>query len=85
MAIKILKSKLWSLDAKPWKRNITEIDGEILVISQFTLYHSSKSNGSPSFHRAMNGTESRVLYDLLIDELKRSYSHTKVFNGNRVD
>lgn len=35
-----------------WKKNVKDIEGEVLCVSQFTLF-ASTSKGKPDFHRAM--------------------------------
>ena len=35
-----------------WKKNVKDIDGEVLCVSQFTLF-ATTAKGKPDFHRAM--------------------------------
>ena len=36
---------------KPWAKSIVDIQGEILSVSQFTLYGTVKKGTKPDFHR----------------------------------
>ena len=49
--------------------NIREDDGNILVISQFTLHASTKKGHRPSYIRAANPDVAIPLYEQFVDEL----------------
>lgn len=49
--------------------NINDIDGEILVISQFTLLASYKKGNRPSYIHAAKPEESIPLYEYFCDKL----------------
>ncbi len=44
-------------------RSVVDIDGEVLVVSQFTLYGDCRRGRRPSFQEAASPQEARVLYD----------------------
>jgi D-tyrosyl-tRNA(Tyr) deacylase len=50
--------------------SVLEVGGEILVISQFTLYGDTKKGRRPSFTEAMEPKEAEKLYLMFIDYLK---------------
>lgn len=54
--------------------NLSLIDtgGEILSISQFTLYANTKNGRRPSFTDAMKPDEASKLYDIFNDELRKT-------------
>ncbi|KAH9580902.1 D-aminoacyl-tRNA deacylase DTD [Trypanosoma melophagium] len=74
IARKLLGLRLWSSDdgQKTWDRNIKQIDGDILLISQFTLMHVLKGN-KPDFHMAMDPEEALKMFNTLRDTLKNDY------------
>ena len=49
---KLLRLKLFEHEGAQWKRSVTEIDGELLCVSQFTLFASVKKN-KPDFSGAL--------------------------------
>ena len=50
-------------------RSITDIDGEALVVSQFTLYASYKKGNRPSWFRAGSHEHSIPLYNAFCQQL----------------
>ena len=50
---------------------VTEIDGECLVVSQFTLHASTKKGNRPSYIRAARPEIAIPLYETFIDQLSR--------------
>ncbi len=54
--------------------SITDIYGEILVISQFTLHASTKKGNRPSYSRALKPEKAVNIYNTFISELKNIFS-----------
>lgn len=82
LASKILKMRLWpdDVDAQ-WKRNVQDIGGEVLCVSQFTLYASTRKGNKPDFHGAAKPDIAKELYDHFVATIARSYEQTKVKDG----
>jgi len=57
-------------DGKPWSQTIQEVKGEILVISQFTLYGDCRKGRKPSFSGAAPPEQAEKLYDQFVDRLR---------------
>ena len=55
-------------------RSITDIDGEALVVSQFTLYASYKKGNRPSWFRAGSHEHSIPLYNAFCQQLSTAIS-----------
>lgn len=51
-------------------KSVLDIDGEVLVVSQFTLLADTKKGNRPSFIKAKEPNEADRLYNLYMSELK---------------
>lgn len=49
-----------------------ELNKELLVVSQFTLYAGTSKGNRPSYINSLKHEEANVLYDLFVEELKKS-------------
>lgn len=58
--------------AKPWNATVRDIDGEVLLVSQFTLNAKLKS-GKPSFHRSMKPEPAKVMWDSFVSAAQEIY------------
>jgi D-tyrosyl-tRNA(Tyr) deacylase len=56
---------------KPWMKSVVDIKGEILSVSQFTLYATIKKGTKPDFHKAQKGPVAVELYTEFLDLLKK--------------
>ncbi len=68
---KIVHLRLFPNEGGKMDRNILEVGGEILVVSQFTLAANIKRGNRPDFTAAKEPKEAKRLYDLFCDELSR--------------
>jgi D-tyrosyl-tRNA(Tyr) deacylase len=55
-----------------WEKSIQEIGGEILVISQFTLYGDCRKGRRPSFDRSATPHAAEDLYNRFVAKLRQS-------------
>ncbi|HIK16892.1 MAG TPA: D-tyrosyl-tRNA(Tyr) deacylase [Leptolyngbyaceae cyanobacterium M33_DOE_097] len=53
-------------------RSVQEIEGELLVISQFTLYGDCRKGRRPSFDRAATPTQAEAMYKKFVEKLRAS-------------
>jgi D-tyrosyl-tRNA(Tyr) deacylase len=70
-----LAAKLWHLrvltdDAGGIGRSVAEAGGEVLVVSQFTLYGDTRRGRRPSWSAAAPPEQAEPLVDALVDELR---------------
>lgn len=63
MARKLVNLRIFSDEQGVMNRNITDVGGEILVVSQFTLYASTRKGNRPSWGRAARAEISRPLFE----------------------
>lgn len=69
MAGKIVRMRLFSDADGVMNRSVQDIGGEILAVSQFTLYASVKKGNRPSWSRAARGDVSGPLFDEFVARL----------------
>jgi len=74
MINKLLKLRIFPDDAHNMNRSVTDIGGEILVVSQFTLYGDARKGQRPSFIDAMPPSEAERLYNDFMSKLRTSTS-----------
>lgn len=60
--------------------NIQEVDGSILVVSQFTLHASTKKGNRPSFIRAARPEQAIPLYEYFLHQLQAMFP-SKIASG----
>ena len=66
---RIAKLRIWENSEGRMALSLAEIDGEALVVSQFTLFGSLKKGNRPSFNRAALPELAESLYKKFIDAL----------------
>jgi D-aminoacyl-tRNA deacylase len=71
MVGKIVRMRLFADDAGVMNRSVQEVGGEILAISQFTLYASVKKGNRPSWSRAARGEVSQPMFERFVAKLAR--------------
>jgi D-tyrosyl-tRNA(Tyr) deacylase len=62
-------------------KDLKDVRGEILVISQFTLFADTRKGRRPSFTKAETLKRAKELYEKFILKLKESYDPDKVKAG----
>lgn len=50
--------------------SLADVNGEILLVSQFTLYANCKKGNRPSFFDAGNPEEAQKLYEYMVEKVK---------------
>lgn len=63
---KIAKLRVFEDEQGKTNRSLSDIGGEVLVVSQFTLYANCKKGNRPSFTDAMEPGQARRLCELFI-------------------
>ena len=69
MAGKIVRMRIMADENGVMNRSVLEVGGEILAVSQFTLYASVKKGNRPSWSRAARGDVSQPLFERFVARL----------------
>ncbi len=69
MAQKLVRLRVFPDDAGVMNRSVVEADGQILAVSQFTLYASTRKGNRPSWGRAARGDISQPLFEQFVAQL----------------
>jgi len=70
MIQKMLKLRIFDDENGKTNLSIDEVGGELLLVSQFTLYADCKKGNRPSFFRAGNPEKASALYDYMIEKCR---------------
>ncbi|CAN6619555.1 D-aminoacyl-tRNA deacylase [Trichomonascus vanleenenianus] len=67
-ANKVTKLRLWPNEdgSQQWRRSVMDVDGDIICVSQFTLFAKVKKGTKPDFHSAAKGQEAQAIYDKVL-------------------
>lgn len=66
---KVTNLRVFDDDNGVMNRSVQEIDGELLVVSQFTLHASTKKGNRPSYIRASKPDIAIPLYETFVEQL----------------
>lgn len=70
MARKLAGLRVFPDDERRMNRSVREVEGSLLVISQFTLYGDTSRGMRPSFTEAASPERAEELYELFLDALR---------------
>lgn len=69
---KIVNLRIFEDNNNVMNLSALELNKELLVVSQFTLYADTSKGNRPSYINSLKHEEASVLYDLFVEELKKS-------------
>jgi D-tyrosyl-tRNA(Tyr) deacylase len=77
MAERVLHFRAFTDDNGRMNRNVQQVNGELLVVSQFTLVADTHNGHRPSFSNAMTADPAKLLYLQFFDALQYAYPRVK--------
>jgi D-tyrosyl-tRNA(Tyr) deacylase len=80
LAQKIVNMRIFNDENGLMNKSLADVDGRILLISQFTLFAQTKKGNRPSFIKAAKPAQAIPLYEKMIAELAQ-LSNTKIETG----
>lgn len=69
MVDKILNLRIFERDGK-FDHSLLDVNGELLLVSQFTLYGDCSRGRRPSFSDAMGADDARVIFERLTERVR---------------
>lgn len=81
---KLLNLRIFSDEDNKMNLSLKDIDGQLLLVSQFTLYGNCKKGNRPSFVDAGKPDMAEALYDYIVSEAKKQIEHvaTGIFGAD---
>ena len=70
LSSKIVNLRIFDDEARVPNLSIKEIEGDIILVSQFTLHASTKKGNRPSYMKASKGEIALPLYEALVKQLE---------------
>lgn len=71
MTKKLANLRIFDDEEGVMNKSILDVEGEILSISQFTLYGDTTKGNRPSYVKALNGEEAIKLYETFNEEMNK--------------
>ncbi|WP_346898028.1 D-aminoacyl-tRNA deacylase [Clostridium sp. UBA7503] len=74
---KVLGMRIFEDEDERMNFSLQDIEGELLIISQFTLYGDCRKGKRPDFMKAQGGDAARELYNELVEAFKKEIPNLK--------
>jgi D-tyrosyl-tRNA(Tyr) deacylase len=68
---KIVNLRIFEDEEGKLNKSLLEVGGELLVVSQFTLYGDCRKGRRPNFMEALSGEKAEELYNLFVEECEK--------------
>lgn len=81
LARKISAMRIFGDEEGKMNRSLTEIEGSLMIVSQFTLHASTKKGNRPSFIKSAHPEKAIPLYDSFITKTQNLLPQTHTITG----
>ena len=78
---KIVNLRIFKDAEGKMNNSVASIEGEILIVSQFTLYGDARKGRRPSYSSAANGDDAEKIYNSFIESVGNIYPPDKIKTG----
>jgi D-tyrosyl-tRNA(Tyr) deacylase len=72
LAQKVARLRIFPDNEGKMNRSVVDVLGELLIVSQFTLYGDTKKGNRPSYSQAAAPEHARQLYEFFVSSCKRT-------------
>ena len=81
LAGKILSMRIFADEQDRMNRSVIDVDGGLLIVSQFTLFADTKKGNRPSFLRSAKPDAAIPLYESFLENMRSRYAADRVVAG----
>ena len=74
---KILNLRIFSDSNHKMNLSLNDVNGELLIVSQFTLYANCKKGNRPSFIESASSIDAENIYNQFVNYMKSKYENIK--------
>lgn len=75
MINKLLSYRVFNDAKDKMNLSVQDINGDVMIVSQFTLSADTKSGNRPGFSTAKNPLEAETLYNYFVNQISKSYKN----------
>lgn len=81
LASRVVKLRIFEDECGKTNKSIVDVGGDIIVVSQFTLYADTSHGNRPGFSKASRPDEANSLYEKFVAELRALLGEQRVGTG----
>lgn len=78
---KILHYRIFADSDKKMNASVQDINGQLLIVSQFTLMAETEKGLRPGFSKAAHPEKAKALYDYFVSQAKQRYCAEAIAEG----